>query len=406
MLNCTDFDSLCEEGTAVTKAGECDALSGLCLCPEGWSGFDDWRVTNDCSVNDGTQRALWRAVQVVSVVAFLWTCIGWQYMLRHKWGGRQLMTRTKSQAQLVMEASSQLDVDTGAAAPPTPMQSRRMLKLAKRQRERKQVAALLLASLTLYELSWMGLSTSFLQGSYRWEGNVKQDFALAIGTSAMFSGFWAFFLLWYLQLPSIKHFGRLFGVEDSILVRQPRLVKNSVYGRIVAISIFFFLLLLVGPAADSSTEARDVIDQVYLVANAVFIIDFIIFGLALCRLLIKLYSQLLVVAEDGGFGQESFQVGARNSKAQALSRAIFTIRLYVLANFTLGPPSPVLFFISVLGRLPIYLTVNIFLLNSLCSAIWGTYMVMFRLSGAKTSRAGSGPSEGSVTDSSSETSKL
>eukprot|EP00514_Thraustochytrium_sp_LLF1b_P002791 CAMPEP_0184510260 /NCGR_PEP_ID=MMETSP0198_2-20121128/1717_1 /TAXON_ID=1112570 /ORGANISM="Thraustochytrium sp., Strain LLF1b" /LENGTH=496 /DNA_ID=CAMNT_0026900135 /DNA_START=206 /DNA_END=1696 /DNA_ORIENTATION=+ len=60
----------CNETLGWGVRGTCDEVSGVCLCPAGYSGNDDWDQYNDCRVNEQAQFLIWVTCLVLSLVTF------------------------------------------------------------------------------------------------------------------------------------------------------------------------------------------------------------------------------------------------------------------------------------------------------------------------------------------------
>lgn len=72
LKNCSQDISSCEDNSWLLGAkGDCDIFSGLCICPEGFNGLDDWETFNSCNVNIELNRRLKIAMAAINALDIL-----------------------------------------------------------------------------------------------------------------------------------------------------------------------------------------------------------------------------------------------------------------------------------------------------------------------------------------------
>jgi hypothetical protein len=82
----------CEEEWAFGSAGQCNTTSGLCTCPEGYWGADDYQLFNQCHVNKGMQSGFYYVCLFMSSTLALHTTYGIITLLC-RWGYAQRFLR-------------------------------------------------------------------------------------------------------------------------------------------------------------------------------------------------------------------------------------------------------------------------------------------------------------------------
>lgn len=68
-MNREQFDCrLCDQQLGLGVVGECDRKQEECLCPEGFSGNDEYAIFESCHVNENVFRALHMVSPIISLL--------------------------------------------------------------------------------------------------------------------------------------------------------------------------------------------------------------------------------------------------------------------------------------------------------------------------------------------------
>jgi len=342
--------SSCEESACETYdgflgvAGECK--NSTCVCPEGWSTSDDWTKLSFCGVDTSLQNYFHVASLVLALVTFVVAlfCMGvlvwrWDLLGLHTALERRTSRLTpKSSAARMSSVSSSSSSSNEEGfnqqeATERAKQNIRRKKLARQKawlRKRWTVGAIGL-SLT-YNLGLFIYFGLLLSGTYRFNRNFLLDFGLWMATASIFTAIYCFFSVFYLQLPPLRAYGGLFGV-DNILLHRPKLVQRSIVGRCVAVPVILLVLVLVVPyALDPSQSTRDTLDTVFLIVLCLLALDLFVFTLTLLVILRKLFSQLTRLADES-IKQKAV---SKNDKHK-FEKAVNTIRICQFVVILLSP---------------------------------------------------------------------
>lgn len=381
MEACTDAASLCEVATTLAPAGTCNVVTGLCECEEGYSGVDDWALYNTCHVNERVQLGLWAFALAMSVISFLYAGFGVRYLF-HYWGWSVPLIGAGAFSSVGSSADSDALAGTVENAA-TPQQSRKMMKRAKRTkwRQRYTIATLLGA---MASNAGFAVSLAFnLAARFRYEADAGvQNFGYAVGTSAMLCSCLGTFYIFFLGLPSIRHYGGLFGV-NSVLITWPRAVRFNIIARMVAYIVALLLIVWIVPMTivdkDNVVAIRSKLDNAMVLTFTFFVVDFDVGILVLCRILWRLYSQLLTLSIE--LGDHS-----SNNKADAAKfrRARSTIAYLVVNVLVFSTGTPIIYVLLLTNskvRLHAYISSNVYLLLALLSFPAGIFLLTRRLSG-------------------------
>jgi hypothetical protein len=383
MSNATGCSTACGRAQWLGVAGTCvnrtvdGAVRCLCQCPSGYSGSDDWADYGDCHVKTSLQRALWIANIAMSAVVLL-VAVGGLVFLIFFWdfapdslrrgssalahfGGRSKHShaggKSKSSGSSNESPSgwpsprsndappSSTDAVVVVAAPaladtPEPL-NRSEQKLRRRKLNRQRITLLSLLLLAIWGGCMIIYYVPFLFGKTRAGHFWYQDLAAACATNSLFVALWFFFWTWYSNLPSLRLYGRLFGV-DSVLIRRPQLIKAMIVSRVVVINVVTVLLLggldIVGLNAPSQ---RALLDNIFLWWCCALSVDFAVNALVLCAVLGKLFDQL------ASLSKEALHRGVTGgSESKIFATAIATIKLLRRAVVFLMVPAAAIFALS------------------------------------------------------------
>ncbi|GBG28661.1 Hypothetical Protein FCC1311_048822 [Hondaea fermentalgiana] len=399
---CTSAESLCEESMPFGAAGVCNVTTGICACPEGYSGKDDWMLFNDCRVNEDLQLAVWVIAVFIAVITFCTSTFGIIYLLCHWNIADKQLRRLSSMHPKLQKANSKTSLSSFDSPPPspvvtresrleslermpTPNESLRSKRRTKQIRKRQRWTFL---SMTLF-LAWsfgaIMYYLSFLAGNYRYDSFFAQDFGMCLSATSIFAGLWAFFLIWFQQLPSLRLYGKLFGVE-SLLIRRPKFVQYSTYARIAAISIINVVLLLIYPyAVDTSVEAQTMLDSVLLIFLTIYVLDFVVTALFLARILYKLFMTLKTLSNLAK--ERGVTSGAEQT---TFNKALATIIIVTKVILVLGPIAVLLLMAAAFVRsvrTRMYLALNLVVLIGNLVCAFAVFIFVFRLAGEKRRRS-------------------
>jgi hypothetical protein len=377
MSNATGCSTACGRAQWLGVAGTCvnrtvdGAVRFFCQCPSGYSGSDDWADYGDCHVKTSLQRALWIANIAMSAVVLL-VAVGGLVFLIFFWdfappslrrgssalahfGGKKSKSSGSSSASPsgwpsprsndAPPSSTDAVVVVAAPAPalgdtPEPL-NRSEQKLRRRKLNRQRITLLSLLLLAIWGGCMIIYYVPFLFGKTRAGQFWYQDLAAACATNSLFVALWFFFWTWYSNLPSLRLYGRLFGV-DSVLIRRPRLIKTMIVSRVVVINAVTVLLLggldIVGLNAPSQRALLDIIFLWWCFALSV---DFAVNALVLCAVLGKLFDQL------ASLSKEALHRGVTGgSESKIFATAIATITLLRRAVVLLMVPAAAVFALS------------------------------------------------------------
>jgi hypothetical protein len=383
MSSATGCDPACGRAQWLGVAGTCanrtvdGAVRFFCQCPSGFSGSDDWAEYGDCHVKMSLQRALWIANIAMSAVVLV-TAAGGLVFLVFFWdfappalrrgssalahfggrskhshaGGKKSASGSSNESPSAWPSSpvsnsppDSTDAVVAVAAPaladaPEPI-NRSEQKLRRRKLNRQRITLLSLLLLVIWGGCMEIYYWPFLFGQTRAGHFWYQDLAAACATNSLFVALWFFFWTWYGNLPSLRLYGRLFGV-DSILIRRPQLIKAMVACRVVIINVVTVLLLggldIVGVNAPSQ---RALLDRLFLWWCCALSVDFAVNSLVLCAVLGKLFDQLVSLST------EALHRGVTGGgESKIFATAIATIKLLRRAVVLLMVPAAAIFALS------------------------------------------------------------
>lgn len=371
-MNCTDAASLCEEDLGIfAMAGLCDASSGECLCSSGWGGDTGWDLYNACFVNEELLRTAWWVSLAVSALAL---CVSLSSMafLMHRWEwirlsqpcgrssssgamasatnqeradvepGRKTGTRaTRPMRKMSQHAGAAanrmkqvvMNLEHHVRAARTPREVQRMEASKAKQIRRRRSTMVIVVGCVLYALSAGTYFALYLSGVRRFDKDWVLDVALCVTTAVIFCALWLFFQLWYSNLPALRIYSRLLGV-DGMLIRRPRLVHYVVDFHIAAILLVYFVIIIGLPyfGEDMSEETRDTLNRVYFMWNGVLSLEWAVAILPLGLILRRLFTQMQRLSIN------SSRDGLLNDHDKlALEHAVRTIDIIIIATCILSP---------------------------------------------------------------------
>lgn len=350
----------CEQAAWLGAAGQCveSGNSTVCLCPPHYSGRDDWKTSSDCHVDTRVQRAFWAVNTVLAVLVFLCAFAGLAFLLsrwdvfwlrRHRAASlaaaaastaspshdEPLDARRRPSARPGGSVSDGLGHELAGAAPLSSRERRAQRR--KVEREWSSLASIML--LLLFSINLFGYYVPFFLGVTRAERLWVQDLSMAFGTNSIFVGAWFFAYVWYINLPSLRLYGRLFGV-DSVLIRHPNAVRGMIVARVVVINVVTLLLVFALERLGLAGQ-RDLLDSLHLAWCAIVTLDIFVSMMVLLRVVDRLFDQLQRLSAEA-----RLRGVATGTESKAFGLARDTIRLTRRALTLLLVPGCILFALS------------------------------------------------------------
>ena len=219
-----------------------------------------------------------------------------------------------------------------------PLSSReRRAQQRKVERERFSLASIML--LLMFSVNLLAYYVPFFLGGTRAERLWVQDLSLAFGTNSIFVGVWFFAYVWFINLPSLRLYGHLFGV-DSVLIRHPNAVRGVIVARVVVINVVTFLLVFALERLGLASQ-RDLLDSLHLAWCALICLDIFVSMMLLLRVVDRLFDQLQRLSAEA-----RLRGVATGTDSSAFDLARDTIRLTRRANTLLVLPACILFALS------------------------------------------------------------
>jgi len=358
---CISEKSECESMFEIGARGICNNETGLCVCPEGFSGQDDWSLTNDCRTNENSQLILWQVGLGLSSFMFV-ACLLIMFAILRR---GELFSFENSKKT---HKSSMNDVLKGR-------KSRKHLV-----RRRWTLIALFLGS--TFSFGQILYYSRFLQGFRRFEIDLLQDIGLWLTVSSMTGSQWAFAAIFYLNLPSLSKFRVLLNI-DSILFRHPTLVKRSTIARIVlAFAVNFILLVIINQSLGEELDSHELLDTVFLVWFTLCLVDFLIFIVTLELLLRKLF---IIVRDSKGHmmgAADPSTVSESKNSTDSAAHAIRTIDRTLVVLLMLFPINIVTLVATIFTpalRTRMHIVFNVLLLSGNFGLLFMLFIITLRL---------------------------
>jgi len=315
-------NDICEKELLLGATGVCNLSTGVCECPDGFSGKDDFAAFNACFVNKNLQRSMWIAALSFACLAGVVNLVTLFHLLRkfNYVADVKKLVRTWTQGSISV---ADKEKEIIAATTPSQVNRRRARRKEVVKRQRLVVASMALG--LSFNIGVIMIYGSLLQGEFRFEGAAVQDVGLFLASTTLLYSIWLNILAFYRQLPPLKVYGRLFGV-DSILIRRPRLIKNSAIIRAVVLTISFFMITLGFRWIKDDFETQTLMDTLVFVFFAVASLDLLLFALWLIYVLRGLFLDLYKLSH------ENIEAGTdTSSDSRIFEKALKTIRLQTTA---------------------------------------------------------------------------
>lgn len=317
-FNCDD----CETDWALGVAGLCDEENGKCICPDGYSGKDDWVITQTCHVNESAVLVFHRILFCLCVLA--------------------LLVNSYTLFQIVKSYSKNTS------------------NFSKRAKHVFRVTVFGFVLFFIYTIFF-----SIYSGLYAISSNkvTFEDYGMllpilgGLGTMTLITSYNIFFYTWYKSLPNISQYGYLLDYPAFIL-KYPRvlpsigIISNCCYLCLV-VTIFFILPLL-----DQNRQRNNEDDEEILFGqkSAYYLWPFLtltflfnlIYPLVTIISLIKLYNKALAFGADNNpkpsttaeIGMPSgtkfynpFQKHEKSLRKVVKALKVFTLLLIIFAPF-------------------------------------------------------------------------
>lgn len=262
-------------------AGICNNVTGICECPRGYDGRDDWREFNDChmSVSARYTTHLFLFILNVVFIVFLVSLLCW------------LAARYERVPKLG-DASSFLFPRRGSAGSENLSVS---INVKQSGIGRNQTRILLTClMLAMFPVCGMLYSTPLILDPprYRYDTPFYQDFGFSSGISCFISGYWLVMYSWYFTLPYLPMLGTLFQVK-SILITHPWLLPYMTYFHVPFIFVLMTTTNTFIPLADfDDLDLRYRMIQVSNALQVAFVAELIIVGTVVAYLLYTLFSKI------------------------------------------------------------------------------------------------------------------
>ena len=394
-----ECSATCEEPRYLGVAGKCvsDGIGGsYCECPPGFSGNDDWFPWDDCHVNEQVRYVLHMVLLCVGCVLFTVSIIGALYLLAY-WDcfrprpGVASTETTNSWVEgaraRVQSQSSSATSAADAAVYETPVAiARSDRKIAKKKRLREYFSVLSLLMITAYSGSTVAYVLPYFYGRYRWEHLWYQEIALSSLISFFFISLWFYFYVWYVNLPSLRVYGKLLGVKNQLIVR-PKVIKLVAVACCVFLVVSTFVVMTVLPLLH-----RDVTDNEYDVLlfkisqwlGFTFTLTFVVFLLMLMQVLGNLFGQMYAISRNS-----AAQSMRKDGIQQAFRKANTAILLMKIASWLIGVPGSIMFVVCATYepvRENTYIVNPTLVILGNCAATLVIFFIVFKLRGPKSPR--------------------
>jgi len=353
---CTSPQSACEKSWALGTAGQCNVATGECVCPDGFSGRDDWAAFNDCRINEDFRRGFWIIALVINCIAFSSSIYAFAFFV-HRFGiqkpdvvgsgtrisGRSAGTGSDRTIRGTNSSSGSKEnenftpkLEDGWAS-----EQKKIKDLTRKYKTRQRWT---LQSIGFSIFSGIGVfiySGGILGGLYRFD----RPFILDLGLLFAFLGFvfqvWSSVLVYFQALPNLRIYGKLFGV-DSILIRKPYLIRQATHARLVIFTLVGFILFIALRHFTSfDLDQLDLVDSLCIVFVALMVLDYTVFSSILSILLRRLYQRLKDLSIEAA--QSGAIAGGSEKK---FDRARHTVNGLFYLLVATGPVGIVLMFLS------------------------------------------------------------
>jgi len=308
---CTSPQSGCEESWFLASAGVCDVATGECLCPDGYSGRDDWASFNDCRINEDLRRGLWIGALVINCFAFLSSIFAFAFFA-HRFGiqkpdvvgrgtgisgrstgtGSNRLSRKESASSSASKGFAENSPRPSDGSWVSPTEKKKFSELTRKYRTRQRWTMQSIGFSICSGIGGFLYIGGILGGLYRFDRPFLLDLGLFFSLLGFVFQLWSGMLIFFQALPNLRLYGKLFGV-DSILIRKPYLIRQATRARLILFSFMGFLLLIaLRHFTEFSVDQLDILDTVTLVSLAVMLLDYTVFATILGFVLNNLYTKL------------------------------------------------------------------------------------------------------------------
>ncbi len=338
----TGCDIHCEEERWLGAAGTCvqSLLNGVnvstCVCPQGYWGRDEFKEFKDCHVNKSVQNAL-RILSIgVTALSMVYIVIVFfSIVLKFR----------------LCPAKLGLGPSNGQADESISANSATKKKRRSNKRRRSQTLAICTVCFFFF---WTFSMLLYLVPLYLGVSRADatrtpyQNVSLSFAVSSVFTSLWAYAYAWYINLPPLKPYASLFGM-NTIYLTKPELIRFLVIVRICAIYVITFCFLyglnLVGL---DTQENRDLLDKLYHYWLTVMIVDFVVFVLYLYRVLDQLFEKMEGLSSEhdaSSLSDEDKAISVPERKQLPLNRSVKddamrtrkTLRYLLALTLVFGP---------------------------------------------------------------------
>jgi len=404
----------CEREKFLGRAGTCDNVTGVCVCPDGYWGNDDWSKMNSCHVPVDVQRGLWMAV-IASASLTVLLGLGTLFYLSVLWdfvrikfskelvrtdsastgttrmGGDSDVSRRRSgneQHQPLKKQKSFLRPPSVRTAP-SQRSGIRMSEEDMWHQQRNTLFAVLL--LVLYGLGVLAYAVPFFFDQFRFQHNWYQNLGLSIAFTCYFCGLWTLVYVWYRTLPSLKSYADLFEL-NSFIIDYPVTVRwvSKGYGLICFVTCItcVFIVPLIAQYVEEAANLQDAlvrIDDVFLALLLFLFLLFVVFYTTLLVTLKKLFGRLKGLVQEAERATQSQVLQDEKSK---IRKTLRTVNAMLIAHVAMTPTGVVFMIMMTFtdaGRENVYFWLNLIAIMASHSAMLGFYVFVFRM-GSSTER--------------------
>jgi len=329
-LSCTDPLSICEKPQGLQVAGVCDVGSGECICPDGWSGRDEFDTYNACVIHEPAQTAMWAITLSFAAITFITSLYSFSFFLKKY---RKVLNDLKA-ARMRRASTKSNATGSGTDERSTGFTVDFKKKIEKLLGVRmRQKWALSAVSLSLvYCIGVFIYVGGLLAGVTRADREIFLDIGLFMAFSAIIISLWQAIMIYHDGLGKLKVFAKLFNV-DSILIRKPYMVRTLSYVRIIGVPIVSLFLVVILPyGIDDSDRMKEIADTIFLVWIVIAVGDYLFVSIILSFLQWKLYGTLDSLSREA---EENGTIPRDSSRG--FTKALNTIKVQTAIALLVGP---------------------------------------------------------------------
>ena len=263
-------------------AGVCDNATSRCICPEGYTGQDEWYYFNDCHVN----LALARGMHLTMLVSNLAVVLGHLIIFllaRPKFESVFHLKRTVVKATMrLLRPPRHEKHELGGLDPIHEDDKWRLDK----------TVLFTVYCLFLYPYFFLLYSVPMGLSEKHYELPVLQDLGRGVASALILASYILINYIWYLSLPNLAMLGQMHDVR-TCLIKHPRMVSIVVYTSVLFVFVAVITLATIVPTVFAGElELRQMSDLLFgYVVFGVWCLT-LVFLLGLRFLLYNLFKEL------------------------------------------------------------------------------------------------------------------